>query len=113
MAALKIYYIDDEPDLLELFVDTFSSAEREIMVFLDPFAAVAEAKKNPPDLLFIDYRLPGITGDIVAAMLDPAIPKALISGEVSLDTKHNFDAFFPKPYKKSDIEDFIQKHVKK
>lgn len=38
--ALKVYYIDDEPDLLELFADLFSSKEIEIKTFADPLKAV-------------------------------------------------------------------------
>jgi DNA-binding response OmpR family regulator len=108
---LKIYYVDDEPALLEMFVDTFSSPDLEITVFEDPKKAIAAIKASPPDLLFLDFRLPNTTGDKLALSIDPNIPKALISGDLSIKCEAKFDAYFEKPYKSSDVEAFIRKYL--
>jgi hypothetical protein len=50
-----------------------------------------------PDVVFIDYRLSGITGDQVANMLPVAIPKYLITGEINLASKYEFEGVFSKP----------------
>lgn len=86
----------------------FSTAEIKITTFLDPAQAVEEAKKNPPDIFFIDYRLPGIYGDEVALQLDPKIPKHLITGDLSVESKYSFVSVISKPYKNEDIENILK-----
>lgn len=110
---LKIYYLDDEVDLCENFVDHFTSKDVTITAFVDPKAAIEAIKKNPPDLLFIDYRLPGTTGDDVAMVLDPRLPKFLITGDISIKTKYQFVRVFSKPYREQDIAKVIASFVKK
>jgi DNA-binding NtrC family response regulator len=109
---LKIFYLDDETDLLEMFSDTFSSSERVIATFCDPKTAIAAIRQTPPDILFIDYRLPNYTGDQIAQMLDPKIPKVLISGDMQVKCSYNFVAVFEKPYKASKIEEILAKLAK-
>lgn len=106
----KIIYLDDEEDLLEIFVDAFSNDEIQVRAFADVEPTLAEIQRNPPDLLFIDYRLKkGQTGDKIALSLDPNLPKALITGELDLEfSQEIFRKIFRKPYQFSDIESFIQ-----
>ena len=104
---LKIYYLDDEPDLLEMFADIFSSPERTITTFTDPQTAVETANSSPPDIMFFDYRLPNATGDELALKVPTAVPKALVTGDMNVNLKAKFDAVFSKPYKPDDIENFI------
>jgi CheY-like chemotaxis protein len=106
--SLKVYYLDDEPALLEIFSDTFSSEEIQITTFSDPKEAIAAIKSSPPDLLFLDFRLPNTTGVAIAQQLDPNIPKALISGDLSLKPEVPFDAVFEKPIKISEVLSFIE-----
>ena len=40
---LKIYYLDDEPDLLEIFTDTFSSDSIKVTTFSDALPAIDAA----------------------------------------------------------------------
>lgn len=106
--SLKVVYIDDELDLLSLFAETFSSPDIEIRTFSDVREAKASIAQDRPDLVLIDFRLPGITGDKVAEQLDAAIPKALITGDLNVQTSYRFDAMFEKPYKPQAIEEFLQ-----
>ena len=91
---IKVYYIDDEIELCENFEDFFASEEISIKTFTDPFIAIEFMKSQPPDLLFIDYRLKGINGDEVSQILDPSIPKMLITGDISLQTQYKFLKIF-------------------
>ena len=100
---LKVYYLDDEEALCEIFVDFFASSNVEVTTFTDPSLALDAAKINPPDILFIDYRLPGTTGDEVAKSMAADIPKYLITGDISVRTEYKFKAIFHKPYKAEDI----------
>ena len=71
---LKVYYLDDEKDLCEMFVDYFSNKDVEVTTFTDPLKAIAHSLNHPPDLIFVDYRLPGTTGDEVAKSLGASVP---------------------------------------
>ena len=104
---LKIYYIDDEELLCENFADHFESDKVVVTTFTDTQVAVAAIKKSPPDLLFIDFRMPGTTGDEIAKIIDPKIPKFLITGDLSVDPEYTFDKIFPKPYDESKIFELI------
>lgn len=107
----KIVYLDDEQGLLEIFSENFSGKDREITTFSDPKAAIPALKANPPDILFIDYRLPGYTGDEIAKMLDPQIYKVLLTGDLDPKCSYPFQAIFEKPYTKKldEIEAIICK----
>lgn len=96
--SLKIIYLDDEPDLCELFSDEFSSDGVLISTFFDVQKAIDAAKTTKPDLIFIDYRLPDTNGDKVAQAMPADIPKYLITGDYSVDTHYKFNGFFAKPW---------------
>lgn len=104
---IKVYYIDDEEGLCKNFVDYFAIKEIEVTTFTDPNLAFDAAKINPPDILFIDYRLPGTTGDEVAKSMAADIPKYLITGDISVKTEYQFKALFNKPYNPEDIRQVL------
>lgn len=109
---LTIIYVDDEPDLLEMFSEIFSTPDITIRGFSDPDQAIAEIKKTPVDLVFLDYRLKKTTGDKVALQIDPKIPKALITGDLQVKCEAEFKAYFEKPMKIDEIRNFISSFVK-
>lgn len=110
--SLKIIYLDDEPDLLEMFVDNFSRPEFEIKTFSDANLAIEEIKKSPPDLLILDFRLVKTTGDKVAQQVDPAIPKIMITGDLLSKTTYNFLHIFHKPYNMVEMKEFLTSRIK-
>lgn len=104
---LNVYYIDDEQELCDIFVELNQSDQLNIKTFIDPFAAVAEAGKEPPDLVFLDYRLPGMTGDKVAVALNLAVPIYLISGDFNVKTDFKFTRIIGKPVDNTEIQKII------
>lgn len=108
---IRLIYVDDEVDLLELFADMFSSPDVVIETYSDPVRAVAAIQASPPDLLFLDHRLPRTTGDQIAKQVDRAIPKALVTGDVTVQLESSFDAVFEKPFPITKIREFIRSHV--
>jgi CheY-like chemotaxis protein len=110
--ALKVYYLDDEVDLLELFQDMFSSADVEITTFSDPELAIKTSAEIPPDLIFLDYRLPNTTGVKVALRLDPSIPKVLVTGELNSDDEFKFNSVILKPYRASEVRQTLESYLK-
>jgi len=108
---INVYYLDDEEALCENFADYFSSPEVIVTTFVDPKFAIEAILKSPPDLLFIDYRLPGTTGDEVASLLDPKLPKFLITGDISYKFEYSFDKVFSKPYDETAIAGLISEYI--
>lgn len=103
----KIYYLDDEADLLEMFVDSFADSEVAITTFTNAAEAQLAIKICPPDLLILDYRLPKCTGDQIALGLDPNLLKVLITGDLSVSPKAHFSRIFEKPYSIHEMQNFI------
>ena len=106
--AISVYYLDDEPELLELFSDLISSDEIIVRTFSDPKLALEAILARPPDLLFLDYRLPNTTGDKIALQLDPKIPKILITGDLEITLEANFTAILHKPFSSKDVKTLIE-----
>lgn len=109
--AIRVCYVDDEPDLRELFFDLFDSDEIQVRVFGDPREAIAAMLQDPPDLAVLDHRLPGMTGDELAQRLDPELPKILLTGEQSLTPVARFTALVEKPYKPDRLRELMIKAV--
>ena len=104
---LKVMYLDDEPDLCDIFSDEFSTDEIIIVTFTDANNAIEASKRSPPDVIFVDYRLPGTSGDLVALEMPAAIPKYLMTGEVTVATKYKFNCVFGKPYDREGIREIL------
>ena len=96
-----------------LFVDDFATNDVHIRAFVDPETAIREIIREPPDLVFLDYRLPNTTGDEVAMKIDGAIPRALISGDLRVQPSQSFVKIFSKPYDSDEMGAFIQSYVTK
>ncbi len=101
--SFSVFYLDDEEDLCEIFLDQFSSEEIDITTFTSPKKIIEAVKINPPNLIFLDYRLPSTNGDEVAQAMDTKIPKFLVTGDISVSTKYEFTKILQKPYKNLDI----------
>ncbi len=110
--ALKIFYVDDEPELCELFEDLFSENDVHIKSFPDPLQALEEINQNPPDLLFMDYRMPGLSGVELAHKTSVEIKKYLISGENNLRPDYPFEGILSKPLDTLLIREIIKSFQK-
>lgn len=106
-----IFYIDDEADLLEMFVDSHASDEFEIHVFTQPQDLLEALGAKKPDLVLIDFRLPGTNGDHLAQQIDQklkrSVPKALITGDLRISPTSRFIKIFSKPYDPHDMQKFL------
>lgn len=101
--ALNVYYLDDELGLCENFEDWFSSADVNVKTFTDAQNAIDAIRAHPPDILFIDYRLVGTTGDVVAQSLNANFPIYLVTGDISAKTTFEFKKVILKPYSEKEI----------
>ena len=102
-----MYYLDDEAELGEIFAAQFEAPGIEITTFTEPDVAIAAIRARPPDVLFLDHRLPSTTGDEIARKLNPACPTALITGEIDPRPTYPFVRVFQKPWPEDEIAALI------
>ena len=107
--GIKVFYVDDEAGICELFEELFSTDEVTVVTFTDPFLALEAILQSPPDILFTDYRMPGMNGVDLAKKTDPMLKKILISGENNVVTDFKFDAVLTKPMNTTLIREIIAK----
>jgi len=107
----RVYYLDDEESLCNIFSEFINSKDVHVTTFVDPSEAIKICKKNPPDLFFIDYRLPGTTGDIVASDIDENIPKILVTGDISIHSTYDFQQILSKPLDFNNIQKLIDSYL--
>ena len=104
---MKVFYLDDEPALCELFSDLFSSPDIQIVTFTEPNHAVQACSDSPRDVFFIDMTLGSTTGDKVANTVGTDIIKVLITGSLPAQPGNLFHASFSKPYNMAEIQSFL------
>ncbi len=61
--AYRIYLVDDDRFLLDMYAIKFKNAGHEVTAFQTPEEALAALKKDPaPDAMLLDVIMPGMTG---------------------------------------------------
>ena len=65
----KILYADDEADIREIIQNILSKENYEVILARDGNEALKLAKEKNPDLIVLDYLMPGLTGDQVCEAL--------------------------------------------
>jgi FixJ family two-component response regulator len=70
----RIFVIDDEAAMGENIQRMLRSADTSVVTFQDPLRGLEEALANPPDLVMLDMRMPGMSGEEVFARLHEAHP---------------------------------------
>lgn len=105
--SLKIVYVDDEPGMCQMFMDNFASETIEIIVYTDPLKFLAEFEGLELDLIILDYRLPNLNGDDLAATLGNKVPKVLVSGDLKINLKQKYLRTFTKPFDFDEFEAFL------
>ena len=109
--TITVFYIDDEEMICENFQDEFESDEVIIKTFIDPTVAIDEAKNDPPDLIFVDFRFPNSSGDKLANALPEAIPKILVTGDLNINATYEFTEVLTKPAPTEDVQRIIEKQL--
>lgn len=109
--AVDVCYLDDEATLCTIFSEMLGSDEITITTFINADEAIEHCKTNPPDIFFIDYRLPETTGDQVASKVDDKIPKVLVTGDLSLNANYAFKHIIAKPYNFDEIKNIIGEYL--
>ncbi len=107
---LKVIYLDDEPDLCDLFADSLESDDWSIFTFSDPREALGQIEHIKPDMIFVDYRMPKLNGDEFCFAVGGEVPKFLITGDLELKARYPFKRIFHKPYNISEVRSLLQEY---
>lgn len=115
---IKVLVVDDDPDIVELFVDALAKDGRfEARTARSGFDAGVEANKFRPDIVVLDYMLPDINGNVVCRTIRQSkdlqqIRILIISGvinrsEVDQLLEAGADDFIKKPFNIEAVVDRI------
>lgn len=108
-----VLFVDDEPEMLELY-DALYGPLYDVRTAPSGEAALAEVGPHI-DFVFVDRRMPGMTGDELIQTLREQgyeMPIAILSavdpdGELSVE----YDAYFTKPTDREQIEEAVTQHL--
>lgn len=109
---LKVYVLDDESDICQIFKENFTTSEIEIHTFVDPKYLLEAINRAPPDLIFLDYRLPNTNGVEVAKLITSSTPIILLSGDLDVTVSPRFHKKFNKqPFPWIEIEHYLNEQL--
>ncbi len=114
---LKILVVDDDPEIVELFVDVLERDGRfEVKTANTGYDAGMLTQEFHPDLIILDYMLPDVNGNVVCKTIreNPAFQDTkivIVSGVVNQDEiadlmKSGADEFVKKPF---NIEKLVER----
>lgn len=74
----RVLIADDDPDILELVRFKLEGAGFEVVTAVDGEAALAEARRQPPDLAVLDVMMPKMSGiEVCRALREDAATAAV------------------------------------
>ena len=105
-AKRKILIIDDEEIVLDSCTAILEGSDYDVETANDGNAGVSLVKDLEPDLVFVDLKMPGISGmDVLAKInaIDPTIVTIVITGYATVSSaveamKNGAYDFLPKPF---------------
>ena len=114
----KILIVDDEPDIVRLLSIRLKSKDYEVFVAYDGVEGVEIAKKEVPDLILMDFKMPrgggigafekliqlNITRGIPVIFMTASYPKSAIKNQV---LKMGAKGCIAKPFTSNDFEQTI------
>ncbi len=82
----KILFIDDDPDVLELYKMALESYQVEVDTLLGGEHVVLKVRSSRPDIIFLDYDMPKVKGPDVIKLLKAEedlrhIPIVMLTGK--------------------------------
>jgi signal transduction histidine kinase len=117
----KLLIIDDEEIVLDSCTEILASDEYEVATALDGTLGLNMLPELQPDLVFVDLKMPGISGIEVLEKihaLDPSIVTIVITGYATVSSaveamkKGAFD-FLPKPFTPDELRLITQRGLEK
>jgi len=118
--AKRILIVDDEPDLLKVVAVRLQKSGYEVMTAVDGQEALDLLQKDVPDLIFLDLRLPRISGYDVCMHIKSderlkAIPVILFTASTERIAEKakeaGADGYLIKPFASEDLINIVEKYT--
>ena len=119
--AKKILIVDDEPDILRAAKVRLMSFGYEVITATDGKDILELARKNTPDLILLDLRLPGMSGDDICVKLKADdmlknIPVVMFTASSDFNInnmikKIGADGYLIKPFGSEDLSQITKKFL--
>jgi len=115
----KILIVDDVRAFLDLEISFLKRAECEILPAMDGLEALKQAKREKPDLIFLDIEMPRMTGIEVLRIIrnDPELKNIPVVIVTALENKEEeamkagATEFLRKPVYEKDILYMVKKYI--
>ncbi len=117
MKPRRILIVDDDASVRSLLRNTLPEVEYEILEAADGAEALMQFRAEPPDLILLDWRMPGMGGSsVLDAVKDqhPQLPVIVLTSEVqdhhrALAETLGVDAFITKPFSPLELLDTVER----
>jgi len=110
----RILILNDEPDLLEVTSIVLNDLGHSVETISNGVAVVEIARRFDPDLILLDWVMPGLQGDQVFFMLRrnlerrvPVVLMSALSDGAERAKLIGTDAFLPKPFDARQLQDTV------
>lgn len=117
MSLRRILIVDDDASVRSLLRHTLPPEEYDVTEAEDGAAGLAQLAANPPDLMLLDWRMPGLGGSSVLDAVKhnhPNLPVVVLTSEVqdhhrALAEALGVDAFLTKPFSPIELLDTVER----
>jgi DNA-binding NtrC family response regulator len=107
----RIFVIDDEAAMGENIQRMLKFPETTVTAYADPLQGLADALAKPPDLVLLDMRMPGMSGEEVFARLHqahPGLPIVFLTAFGSVESavlaiRNGAYDYLQKPFRREDL----------
>jgi len=120
--SMKILIVDDEAEVLRFLLLRLEKSGYSVRVAMDGETAVDLAKKDQPDLIFLDINLPNIDGYEVASQIrnEPLLKQTKIifaTADSRVRNKSDLpefhaDDYLIKPFTADEMFNMLEKHIR-
>jgi signal transduction histidine kinase/CheY-like chemotaxis protein len=117
-AQKKLLVVDDVELIKDVFLDFFQDSPYRVFTADTGPEALAIARNERPDLIFMDMNLAGSNGREVTKQLREeseiaSIPVVVMTGHIleEADYRPLFDAFLQKPFRLEELQDVVDRFV--
>ncbi len=114
----KILVVDDIEDNRELVIKNFEDSELKVVTASDGLEAIEKFKKEKPDLILMDIRMPKMDGYEATAEIKKisnvpviALTASVMKDEFEISKRENFDGFLRKPVLKLNLYNELSKFL--
>lgn len=117
----RILIVDDDPDVRELCRIVLSGESFEVLEAEDARSGIELAEHKRPDLILLDWMMPGVDGMDALRLLKASrktqeIPVVMLTAldglpQISLATSNGAEGYVTKPFEAEDLISLVRRFV--